>query len=173
MSCNTCDLKLQNLLCVSQLDKKLFYVKKLCEYNSVFVEFFPNTICVKDLKTRSTILVRRNKDCLYQLLSSQGHHVTSIVSYNKAVLIHVLLHDQLGHPHLDIVKHVARSMNKDVKHTSVFDLCNSCQMAKAHRLPITHIHKRSLQPFVIVHMDSWGPSLVSSAQGMGHFLLFL
>lgn len=79
-SSNTCDLKLKNLLCVPQLDKNLTYVKKLHEDNSFIIEFFPNTFCVKYLKTKTTILVGKIEDDLFQLPSSQGHQFTNIVT---------------------------------------------------------------------------------------------
>lgn len=97
----------------------MIYVKKLCKGNSVAVEFFLTTFCVKDSKTKTTILVGRTEDGLYQLPSAQGHQFTN----------NILLHDRLGHPHLYRVKHVFRSMNKDLYHISDSDVCNSHQMA--------------------------------------------
>lgn len=35
LSCDPCDIWLQNLLCVSQLEKNLISFKNLCEYNNV------------------------------------------------------------------------------------------------------------------------------------------
>lgn len=57
-------LKLQNLLCMLQLEKN-FFVKQLCKDNKVIIEFFIDYFYVKDLATKTTILMgARNIVCI-------------------------------------------------------------------------------------------------------------
>lgn len=92
-------------------------------------------------------------DRLYQLPSPRGSHVTQVVSCNKTFVSTILWHDQLGLPHCDIVKHVTHSMNNSLTSITSIELCNSCQLAKAYRIPLTHVHTRSISPFDIIHVD--------------------
>lgn len=79
--------------------------------------------------TKITLLIGKIKGGLYQLPSSFGQWLnTYMVSCNKAIFDDFLLHDRLRHPHLDVVNHVSYIMNKDLVNTSVFYLCNSCQL---------------------------------------------
>lgn len=38
------------------------------------------------------------------------------------------------------------------------NVCESCQLGKIHRLPFTHKHVSSLQPFELMYSSVWGPS---------------
>lgn len=64
-----------------------------------------------------------------------------------------LLHDRLGHPNLDVGKHVAINMNKELTPTSNSNLYSLCQLAKARRLSITYVHSRFMHHFDIIHVD--------------------
>lgn len=63
-SSESCNMKLQSLLGVPQLEKSLVFVRKLCEDNHVSVKSFPITFSVKDLTTRTTLLIWVTKDGL-------------------------------------------------------------------------------------------------------------
>lgn len=47
--------------------EKIDLCKKLCEDNNVCVEFLPNGFCIKDLATRTIILIGDIKDGLYRV----------------------------------------------------------------------------------------------------------
>ena len=53
------------------------------------------------------------------------------------------------------------------------DFCNSCQLAKSHRLPFVNSNSRALKPFELVHTDLWGPSTVNSTFSVRYFLLVI
>lgn len=91
------------------------------------------------------------------------------ISCDKATISNILLHYQLRHFHSDIVKYVAHSMTKSLIGLSTTNLGNSHQLAKAHRLPLQHVHVISTCPFDIIHVDLCGPSSMNSAQGMIYF----
>lgn len=83
------------------------------------------------------------------------------------------MHDRLDHPHFNVLKHITSTMNKDLTIYVSSDVCNSCQMVKPHRLPLSHVHERSLHSFDIIYVDLWGPFPIESGQGMICFLLLL
>lgn len=46
------------------IEKKLIFIKQLCEDSSVCVGFLSNVFFIKDLSTRANILIRNTKDGL-------------------------------------------------------------------------------------------------------------
>lgn len=77
----------------------------------------------------------------------------SVISCNKTIFSGSLLHDILGHPYLEIFKHVVSTTNKDIVNLNEYELCDSYQLAESYILPILHSHVRSTCLFDIIHMD--------------------
>lgn len=66
------------------------------------------------------------------------------LSCNSVIINKYLRHDWLDHPHYVVVKYIASNMNSNIDNVSTLYLCNLCQLTKSHRLPVTHVHTRSL-----------------------------
>ena len=49
-------------------------------------------------------------------------------------------------------------------------ICETCQMAKFHRLPFTQSDSIASLPFELVHMDLWGPYKTLDITGASYFL---
>jgi hypothetical protein len=52
-------------------------------------------------------------------------------------------------------------------------LCDTCQLAKNHRLPYTRNEHKSSNVLDLIHCDIWGPSPVKSNLGHNYYVLFI
>ena len=77
-----------------------------------------------------------------------------------------VLHTRLGHTSLSKVKHI--SVCKDVL-SDTFS-CDTCILAKAHRLPFERSTITTKAPFELVHMNLWGPYRVANLNGARFFV---
>lgn len=85
------------------------------------MKFFFDFFNVKDLTTKTIILMKGIKDGLYIVPYTRSSYVAlnittkvSIAIYNQAELYGTLLHDRLRHAHFDVVKVVAHNMHKTI-----------------------------------------------------------
>lgn len=83
-----------------------------------------------------------------------------------------LWHRRLRHHSTPLFVSLIKQFSLPVDKVVSFD-CNSCRMAKSHKLkfPISETHTTA--PFQLVHMDVWGPSPVASNKGFKYYLLVL
>ena len=65
----------------------------------------------------------------------------------------VLLHTRLRHASLSKISHL-NAIPSDV--LSKF-ICDSCYMAKFHRVPFPVSNSKATVPFELIHIDLWGP----------------
>ena len=84
-----------------------------------------------------------------------------------------LWHKRLGHPALSVVNQILDSCNITQTQKIRLNFCNSCQLAKSHRLPFSLSPSIAVKPFELIHTDLWGPSPVRSISGAHNFLLFI
>ena len=52
-------------------------------------------------------------------------------------------------------------------------LCDTCQLAKNHRLPYTRNEHKSSHMLDLIHCDIWGPSPMKSNLGHNYYVLFI
>jgi transposase InsO family protein len=52
-------------------------------------------------------------------------------------------------------------------------ICDSCQMAKSHKLPFEPNPKRAHSPLDLIHCDVWGPSPVISNDNYRYYIIFI
>lgn len=103
-------LKLSNLLCALQLEKKIFSVRQLCQDNHVGVESFPNSLFVENMNTKAIILI----GVLRMVSISFPLPLETLwnLLLNKIEIHGLLWYERLGHSHKAVVQHVLKSMNK-------------------------------------------------------------
>ena len=82
-------------------------------------------------------------------------------------------HKRLGHPALSVVNQILDSCNIARTQKIRLDSCNSCQLAKSHKLPFSLSPSIAEKPFELIHTDLWGLSPVRSISGALYFLLFI
>lgn len=80
-------------------------------------------------------------------------------------------HCRLGHPSTNLQNQVLKII--DVSHSSSSELCSSCQLGKAHRLPFTCSESRSNKPLELLHCDVWGSAPVLNRNGFKYYALLV
>ena len=76
------------------------------------------------------------------------------------------MHAQLGRTSFSKMQHIAAC--KPFLSNKFF--CETCMLAKFHRLPFNKSAITTKAPFQLVHMDLWGPYRVTSVTGAKYFL---
>ena len=120
--------------------------------------------CLPSL-TQSTQAVDDFHSKFPSILQTLSASVNKVASSNSVVFVKPLtlqtMHDRLGHASLSKLVHVS-----SCKHLNASEFfCDSCKLAKAHRLPFPHssIH------FDLIHVDLWGPYKAPALNGAHYF----
>nr|CDH30699.1 putative Ty1-copia-like retrotransposon [Cercis chinensis] len=173
-------LLLKNVLHVPKIAANLVSVQKLCHDNNAYVEFYPSYFAVKDQKTQAILLKGGLDKGLYSVPSAYSSHapqarVFQIFSTSSSTSIDSmrLWHNRLGHPSLAIVNKVLNHYNLPVFSLQNKLLCDSCQLAKSHKLPFVRNYSKAMKPFDLVHADLWGSPSCLSVNGACYFLLLI
>nr|GEX36683.1 hypothetical protein [Tanacetum cinerariifolium] len=138
-----------------------------------------------DLSAKEVVAIGKGSRCLYTRTSldpsaspsTQNSIVNSInvfeflnnpvvsnyVHYN-VVDLHTL-HSRLGHLYVSKMIHVDECKKLN---TSDFT-CESCSLAKFHRLPFPKSTISSHNPFDLLHVDLWGPYKIPALNGVHYF----
>lgn len=82
-------------------------------------------------------------------------------------------HKRLAHPYAPILKCLLSSFKLPTSSNAFPTVCDSCQLGKSHRFPLTSSHVASLKPFDLVYSNVWGPSPLFSINGKRYFILFI
>ncbi|KAH9785453.1 retrovirus-related pol polyprotein from transposon RE1 [Citrus sinensis] len=86
-----------------------------------------------------------------------------------------ILHRQLGHPSLTVMKHVLT----DCKHlqfsnkTQLPDFCDACQYGKVHKLHFKTTANKTASPLELIHTDLWGPAPITFLNGYKYYISFI
>ena len=99
----------------------------------------------------------------------RANHTRSSSDRNKANIL--LWHRRLGHPSFGYLKLVFPALfsglsNLDFK-------CETCILAKSHRVSYPLSFNKSQMPFELIHSDVWGPSPKSTISGVRWFVIFV
>ncbi|PKU66893.1 Retrovirus-related Pol polyprotein from transposon TNT 1-94 [Dendrobium catenatum] len=160
-------LYLQKLLHVPSLTHNLLSIQKLTADNDCSVCFDTFGFTIKDNRTNQTILKGRSRDGLYVIPSTT---ISALHNQHKST---TTWHARLGHPHLQLLQHLARHNSTICISTSTSFQCDSCNVAKSHKLSFTSNEMKTSQPFALVHSDVWGPAPCSSLSGYNYYVLFV
>ncbi|KAE8676646.1 hypothetical protein F3Y22_tig00111582pilonHSYRG00259 [Hibiscus syriacus] len=105
LTANTCELQLDNVLCVPKIAKNLLSVPRLTQDNNVYLEFHSDKCFVKDEETGRIQLEGKLENGLYCFdkstqMDSMLHQVTVSAKENelKTNKSYWLWHRRLGHP---------------------------------------------------------------------------
>lgn len=193
------NLVLQNILCVPDITKNLVSVFKLAQDNHIYLEFHGYYCLIKDRATRETLLIGTLKDGLYHLESAsvmtaevehsssfkqQHMHknkgtssfillgVTNLTNIN-VVVFKVVWHKRLGHPSSKILNSIVKNCKLPVNDGDEIDLCDACQLGKAHNFLFTNSQSQATESFDIIYSDLWGPAPICSTDGFRYYILFV
>ena len=86
------------------------------------------------------------------------------------LMANLLWHSLLGHPSAQIINSLMSQLGFSSIHVNN---CDSCSIAKSHKLPFTLSEKRITAPFQLIHSDLWGPTVVPSFVGFRYAILEL
>ena len=51
--------------------------------------------------------------------------------------------------------------------------CDTCELAKSHRIAYLHILNKSIEPFAVNNLDVWGPAKIPSISKAYYFVTFI
>nr|KYP54595.1 Retrovirus-related Pol polyprotein from transposon TNT 1-94 [Cajanus cajan] len=115
--------------------------------------------------------------------NGQGLHINSTgvqpartFSVNTAATSSVSFatwHSRLGHPNVDVMKHVSRNFNIQLVNNNKSNFCTPCCLGKSHRLPSNLSRTIYNTPFDLVYSDLWGPAPVTSTCGYQYYVTFV
>ncbi|KAI0510566.1 hypothetical protein KFK09_011171 [Dendrobium nobile] len=147
-------LQLANLNIVPNLAFNLLFVHKLTTDNNCLITFSSNGYEIKDRKNHRLLRTGPVIDGLYPLKAAD--HSDKQLALLSVQHIPDLWHRRLGHPSNQALRISTRSHNEVVVPLKT-NTCNSCKMAKSHRLHKPLSQTTSTFPFSLVHSDVWGP----------------
>ncbi|KAF9663835.1 hypothetical protein SADUNF_Sadunf17G0093300 [Salix dunnii] len=163
---STTALKLNNVLIVPEIKKKLLSVSQFTRDNNCYFLFYPWGFLLKDMKTRKVLLKGLMADGLYPInLRQLQHHAFSFLA-NKVP--GSLWHARLGHPHPQIIGRLALpSLHGKI------GFCESCMLGKSTKLPFTSRQTYATEFLHTLHTDVWGPASVTSFDGFRFYLIII
>ena len=80
-------------------------------------------------------------------------------------------HLRLGHPSFLYVKHLFRSLFKNLDCNYLH--CETCHLSKSHRNSYKSKIYHASKPFYLIHSDVWGPSKINTTSGKKWFVTFI
>ena len=167
----------------------------------MIIEFYAFHCYVKDKVTKATLVQGQLHDGLYQLdlpsLTSQLHSSLSSVivsalhndstaasvshnppsssctTCNKEHKLLSLWHNQLGHPHPQVLQQVLKHLNILTCNTFTPPFCEACQQGKLHQFHFPTTSQKTSCPLQLVHSDVWGPAPSLSVDGYRYYVSFV
>ena len=167
---------LGNLTHVPSIKTNLLSVHQFTKDNNCSLLFTSNDFQILDNTTKRVIFQGPCEHSLYVLpgTSSSAHPVSESVPVVPVALSadgHSLLwHSRLGHPSTQIINSLMSQLGFSSIHVNN---CDSCSIAKSHKLPFTLSEKRTTAPFQLIHSDLWGPTVVPSFAGFRYYICFV
>ncbi|BBH05042.1 HXXXD-type acyl-transferase family protein [Prunus dulcis] len=162
----TSSLSLDHVLVVPSLDYDLLSVPQIID-----------SLNCTDLLTRTVIGCGTRRGKLYYLdltedsstRLSQTHHVKGDESIRMKKIW--LWHRRLGHASFGYLKLLFPDLFSQFAESDFH--CETCILAKSHRISYPLRLNKSSLPFMIVHSDVWGPSRVPTISGFKWFMTFI
>ncbi|CAL2278311.1 unnamed protein product [Prunus armeniaca] len=82
-----------------------------------------------------------------------------------------LWHRRLGHPSFSYMKHLIPYLFSSFKDSDF--TCDTCILAKSHRVPHPLSTNKCTTPFTLIHSDVWGPLPITAPSGVRWFVTFV
>nr|KYP76234.1 Retrovirus-related Pol polyprotein from transposon TNT 1-94 [Cajanus cajan] len=165
-------ISLPNTLLVPSLSNILISVGQATEQLNCVALMYPNFCFFQDILTKEITWRGTKRGGLYYMEDLNSSRVNNVgkASNNKEGEIRVW-HACMGHPSFYYMKHVLPKLFAGVDLSKL--TCDTCIVAKSHRVPFpTHLNKINT-PFGLIHTDVWGPSSLPSLVGHWWFVTFI
>lgn len=173
----TSSLSLDHVLVVPSLDYDLLSVPQIIHSLNCTVCFWPLYCLFQDLLTRAVIGCGTRRGKLYYLDLAEdrckrlgkAHHVRGDESVRMKKIW--LWHRRLGHASFGYLKLLFPYLCSQFAASDFH--CETCVLAKSHRISYPLRLNKSSMPFMIIHSDVWGPSRVLTISGFKWFVTFI
>ncbi|KAI5323968.1 hypothetical protein L3X38_033041 [Prunus dulcis] len=163
-------LHLDSVLLVSSLNHNLLSVAQLTTTLRCTVTFWVNHCIFQDILTAKTIGCGTRRGKLYYLdwapdsEDKVGQAFTTSGTLSKGERDKIWLwHKRLGHASFGYLKKLFPSLFFSLDVSSF--QCDTCELAKSHRVSFPLSSNKSLVPFSLVHSDIWGLLKLPLRQG--------
>ncbi|XP_071708952.1 uncharacterized protein [Rutidosis leptorrhynchoides] len=173
---------LKNLSKLFCLMLNLLSVGRLLRSQKLIATFFSNMFIFQDLLTKKVVAGGKGFNNLYTCKA--GPFLTSPVPISKSTTLHSasankvvasiisldgnLFHSRLGHTSMSKLVHIP--VYKTLSNASPF--CDTCVLAKHHRLPFPRSVISSKCAFELLHIDLWGPYRTPALNGENRDVIF-
>jgi GAG-pre-integrase domain len=139
-------LLLNNILHVPAISKPLLSISQLIADNDIYVEFNGNSCLVKDQASHQVLIQGIKHNGLYTISTSSPQ---ALIYQQNSIQ---LWHNRLCHASESTLHSLLRS-NQFSCNKDKLALCDSCCLAKAHRLPFSLSNISATKPLKIVHCN--------------------
>ncbi|XP_074306275.1 uncharacterized protein LOC141641515 [Silene latifolia] len=175
------DLILHKVLYIADFKHNLLSVGKLLSSTNLSINFDIDRCIIQDHHSKATVAVGLREEGLYKLkfqrdLVGNGMQHNSLqvslcsCKHNKGCTSKIdLFHARLGHTSLSKLKHLDFVQCADVQKLE----CETCVLAKMHKLPYNRSQSYALNAFDLIHIDLWGPYKKPTLTGATYFLTIL
>ncbi|KAJ9556676.1 hypothetical protein OSB04_011290, partial [Centaurea solstitialis] len=162
-------MKLKNCLYIPALSSKLLSISQVTKELNCVVLMYPTFCILQDILTREIIGRGTERGGLYYVdeVTHQGH---AMLAHGTADRQLWLWHRRLGHPSFGYLKMLFPSLFLN-KSTCI--KCETCVLAKNHRVSFNSSNTRVNSVFSLVHSDVWGPAPNSKKNQFRYFVLFV
>ncbi|CAL9028855.1 unnamed protein product [Prunus brigantina] len=165
-------LSLSNTLLVPSLSNKLLSVSQLTEQLNCCVLIYPSFCLLQDIHTKEILGRGTKRGGLYYIddfsLGVANNVTHSFDSKQQQIW---LWHRRLGHPSFSYMKHLIPDLFSGFKDSDF--TCDTCILAKSHRVPYPLSTNKCTTPFTLIHSDVWGPSPITAPSGVRWFVTFI
>ena len=172
-------LNLDYVLIVPSLNFNLISVSQITTSLNCVIIFWHDYCVFKNINIKRTIGCCTRKGKLYYLdrtpsslsastQSSSGHTSSASSSSEHDIW---LWHKRLGHASFGYLKYLFPKLFSKTS-PSMFK-CETCELAKSHRVPFPISSNKSSLPFMFVRSDVWRPAKVPTLNGSRWFVSFI
>ena len=169
-------ITLMNVLYIPEFQHNLLSLSKLIDHSKVKIVFDENGCVLQDPISKEAIAYGRRLNGLYKFClkpekkeerscSDELNNKAKCNATNSNLSLSVI-HARLGHGSLSKLQHLKFC---DCKNVKVFD-CDTCCVAKHHRLPFPISNSMAGRIFELIHVDLWRPYRVPNISGDRYFL---
>ncbi|CAL8990313.1 unnamed protein product, partial [Prunus brigantina] len=154
-------LSLSNTLLVPSLSNKLLSVSQLTEQLNCCVLIYPSFCLLQDIHTKEILGRGTKRGGLYYVDDFSlgvANNVTHPFDSKQQQIW--LWHRRLGHPSFSYMKHLIPDLFSGFKDSDF--TCDTCILAKSHRVPYPLSTNKCTTPFTLIHSDVWGPSPITA-----------
>ena len=160
----TSTLSLPHTLLVPSLKHKLMSPGQATEQLNCCVLMYPKFCLIQDILTKKEDLYFVDDVNTGRVNLAQG-----AVDHKRRQIW--LWHHRLGHPSFSYLQHMYPDLFVGC---SVSDFkCDTCILAKSHRVSYPLNSNKSIVPFGLVCSDVWGPSPITTSSGIQWFVTFI